>query len=188
MKLIVGLGNPGIFYANSRHNIGAMTVAALAKSAKLTLRRERTIQAKTAKTFFEEEPVVLAIPLTYMNLSGAAVGPLMRHTRTALSDLIVVYDDLDLEMGSLRVRAQGSAGGHNGMKSIIAALGTSDFCRLRMGVGRPASPEADVARYVLSSFSRKEKKLLDETIQNACRCLQAWVNEGITRSMNIYNR
>ena len=188
MKLIVGLGNPGIFYANSRHNIGAMTVAALAKSAKLALRRERTIQAKTGKTFFENEAVTLAIPQTFMNLSGVAVGPLMKHMRTALSDLIVVYDDLDLEMGDLRLRPSGSAGGHNGMKSIIAALGTSDFPRLRIGIGRPANPDADVARYVLSSFGRREKKMLDATIENACNCLQAWVIEGTTRSMNIYNR
>jgi len=188
MKLIVGLGNPGLIYANSRHNIGAMTVNALAKLSKVKLRRERTIPVSAVKTFFEEESVMLAIPLTYMNLSGSAVGPLMRYTRAALSDLIVVYDDLDLEMGALRVRAQGSAGGHNGMKSIIAALGTNDFCRLRIGVGRPASRTADVAHYVLSSFGRGEKKMLDETIQNACGCLQTWVTEGTTRCMNIYNR
>ncbi|MFA5100459.1 MAG: aminoacyl-tRNA hydrolase [Candidatus Omnitrophota bacterium] len=188
MKLIVGLGNPGRIYANSRHNIGAMTVNALAKLSHVTLRRERKIPASTVKAFFEEEPVMLAVPLTYMNLSGAAVGPLMKHTRTALSDLIVVYDDLDLDTGDLRVRSQGSAGGHNGMKSIIAALGTSSFCRLRIGVGRPGSRDADVARYVLSAFGRREKKMVDETIQNACSCLQAWVIEGTTRCMNIYNR
>jgi peptidyl-tRNA hydrolase, PTH1 family len=188
MKLIVGLGNPGIFYANSRHNIGAMTVNALAKLMKVSLRRERTIQAKAVKTFFENEAVTMAVPQTFMNLSGAAVGPLMKHTRAALSDLIVVYDDLDLDMGSLRLKPSGSAGGHNGMKSIIAVLGTDEFARLRIGIGRPGNPDADVARYVLSSFSRREKKMLDETIQNACGCLQAWVTEGTTRCMNIYNR
>ena len=188
MKLIVGLGNPGLIYAHSRHNIGAMTVAALAKAAKAPLRRQRTVPAMTAKTFFETEPVTLAVPVTYMNVSGAAVGPLMRHTGILLPDLIVVYDDLDLDLGSLRVRASGSAGGHNGMRSIIAALGSSEFCRLRIGVGRPASRDADVARYVLSSFGRKEKKLLEETIENAGSCLRAWVIEGTTRCMNIYNR
>ena len=144
--------------------------------------------AMAAKTFFETEPVTLAVPLTYMNLSGAAVGPLVRYTGIPLSDLIVVYDDLDLEMGSLRVRASGSAGGHNGMRSIIAALGTDEFCRLRIGVGRPGARDADVSRDVCSSFGRKEKKLLDETIGKACSCLRAWVIEGTTRCMNNYNR
>ncbi|HNQ51399.1 MAG TPA: aminoacyl-tRNA hydrolase [Candidatus Omnitrophota bacterium] len=188
MKLIVGLGNPGILYANSRHNIGAMAVNALAKETNAPLRRERTIPARTAKAFFEKEAVTLAVPLTYMNLSGAAVAPLLRHTRTAVQDLIVVYDDLDLDMGVLRLRPAGSAGGHNGMKSIIAALGTDDFCRLRIGIGRPARRDADVARYVLSSFGRRERKALDEAIENACNCLQSWAVEGTTRCMNIYNR
>lgn len=188
MKLIVGLGNPGIFYANTRHNIGAMAVNALAKASKVSLRRERMFPARTARTFFETEAVTLAVPLTYMNLSGAAVAPLVRHLRVSLPDLIVVYDDLDLDMGTLRLRPSGSAGGHNGMKSIIAALGTGEFPRLRIGIGRPASREADVARYVLSSFGRRDKKTLEQTIHNACDCLQAWAVEGTTRCMNIYNR
>jgi peptidyl-tRNA hydrolase, PTH1 family len=188
MKLIVGLGNPGRLYARSRHNIGALAASALAKREGIVLRRERTIPAMSARLFFKTEPVIVATPLTYMNLSGAAVGPLVRHYRTDLSDLVVVYDDLDLELGSLRMRPRGSAGGHNGMRSIIAVLGTNEFCRLRIGIGRPASASADVARYVLSSFGLREKKILECSVDNACSCLETWATEGETKCMNIFNR
>ncbi|MCU0650986.1 MAG: aminoacyl-tRNA hydrolase [Candidatus Omnitrophica bacterium] len=188
MKLIVGLGNPGRLYANSRHNVGALTANTLARRQGYVLRREKTIPAMSAKVFFSKDCAIVSTPLTYMNLSGPAVGALMRHYRADLTELVVVYDDLDLVLGSLRMRPDGSAGGHNGMRSVIAALGSNEFSRLRIGIGRPQDRSADTARYVLSAFGRREKKVLLETVDNACSCLETWVSEGTTRCMNIFNK
>jgi len=149
-----------------------MVVNALAKTLHVALRRQWAIPARTARAFIGSEAVILAVPLTYMNLSGTAVAALLRQAKTALSDLIVVYDDLDLDIGVLRLRPSGSAGGHNGMRSIISALGSSEFSRLRIGIGRPVKPEADIVKYVLSPFGRKEKRFwMKRSIRpaNACR-------------------
>lgn len=188
MKLIVGLGNPGSLYANTRHNIGARAVTDLARRMKAVLRRERSIQASSVKLIFDGNPVVLSVPSTYMNLSGTAVGPLVKHYGVDLPDIIVVHDDLDLPFGDLRLRASGSSGGHNGMRSIIAVLGGGGFCRLRIGIGRPVLPGVDPADYVLSPFSRKEKAAVDETVKNACDCLEMWISKGTISCMNIFNR
>ncbi|HOW42254.1 MAG TPA: aminoacyl-tRNA hydrolase [Candidatus Omnitrophota bacterium] len=188
MKLVIGLGNPGKEYASTRHNIGSLVVAQCARACGVTLKKERWISAVCGKARICGEAALFGIPLTYMNLSGHAVGPLIKRYKIPLSDLLVVYDDLDLEFGALKIKSGGASGGHNGMKSIIAVLGSEEFSRLRIGIGRPAHAGADIADFVLSQFSRKEKETVDETIQTACNGVQAWLEHGVVKSMNMFNR
>ncbi len=187
MKLIVGLGNPGILYANSRHNIGFQAVKYLAKAKKSVLKKEKGIRALSAKAKIEGMDVILAIPLTFMNLSGEAVRQLIKKYRINLRDLLIVCDDLDLEFGRLKIRATGSSAGHRGVKSIIDLLGSDEFSRLRIGIGRPGDNTA-AADYVLSRFNKREKSELSAIIKQAAECCQIWVGEGIEKSMNIFNR
>ena len=136
MQLIVGLGNPGTKYAGTRHNAGFMAVTAIAEKYGVTRWKEEH-QAHTATINVDGEKVMLVMPQTFMNLSGDAVGPLMRYYKLSPADVIVIYDDMDLPVGQLRLRVKGSAGGHNGMKSVIAHLGTDQFPHVRIGIGRP---------------------------------------------------
>ncbi len=187
MKLIVGLGNPGILYASSRHNIGFQAVKYLAKAKKIALKKEKGSRALSAKLKTEGVDVILAIPLTFMNLSGEAVRQLIKKYKIDLGDLLVVCDDLDLEFGRLKIRSSGSSAGHRGVKSIIDALGSDQFSRLRIGIGRPGD-NLDTAEYVLSRFDKREKSGLAEIIKKAAECAQVWVSEGVEKSMNIFNR
>lgn len=195
MKLVVGLGNPGIRYAGTRHNLGAETVSRLAKDLKVSLKKERLIPVCCGQGQIAGERVLLAVPLTYMNVCGHALALLVRRKGIALSDLLVVYDDMDLPVGSLRMRADGSAGGHNGVKSAIEALGSKAFSRLRLGIGRPpqssaAHPAEDsvTAEFVLSRFSRAEAAVIKDVVVQACNGVQSWVEHGIEKSMNTFNR
>lgn len=197
MKLVVGLGNPGIRYAGTRHNLGAETVNRLAKDLKISLKKERLIPVCCGQAQIAGECVLLAVPLTYMNVCGHALALLVRRKGIALSDLLVVYDDMDLPVGSLRMRADGSAGGHNGVKSVIEALGSKAFCRLRMGIGRPpqsssaaerAAEGSVTAEFVLSRFSRAEAAVIKDVVVQACNGVQSWVEHGIEKSMNTFNR
>ncbi|MDO8662212.1 MAG: aminoacyl-tRNA hydrolase [Candidatus Omnitrophota bacterium] len=187
MKLIVGLGNPGILYASSRHNIGFQAVKYLAKVKKIALKKEKGIRALSAKAKIEGMEVVLAIPLTFMNLSGEAVRQLIKKYKIDLGDLLVVCDDLDLEFGRLKIRSSGSSAGHRGVKSIIDALGSDQFSRLRIGIGRPED-NSTAADYVLSRFNKREQGQLSAIIKKAAECCQVWVSEGIDKSMSIFNR
>jgi PTH1 family peptidyl-tRNA hydrolase len=188
IKLLVGLGNPGARYARSRHNIGFMILERLARAHALKFTRQR-FQAEIAEGSIKNARVLLARPQTFMNLSGHAVVKLVRFYRVALTDLLVVYDDLDLPLGKLRLRSRGSAGGHHGMESIIAQLGTTDFPRLRVGIGRPnADTTADATvDYVLGAFSETELVALEETFARAIHAIEVWLDEGIDVAMRRFN-
>jgi PTH1 family peptidyl-tRNA hydrolase len=198
MKLIVGLGNPGRIYIDSRHNIGFSLIRTLSRIYKIPLKKDNHTFSLSGKGRIEGQNLILALPLTFMNLSGIAVSallkkykidlpqPLAREER-GLENLLVVCDDLDLGVGRMKIKSSGSAGGHRGLESIIDSLGSQEFCRLRIGIGRPLNKNIDAVDYVLSSFTRKEKEEIKEIIEKACDCLRVWVTKGITESMNIFN-
>ncbi len=187
MKLIVGLGNPGILYSNSRHNIGFSALKLLAHSTKTVLKKDKQAPALSAKARIGGEYIMLALPLTFMNLSGAAVNALVKKYKIDLNDLLVVCDDLDLEFGRLKIRPCGSSAGQRGIESIINSLGSKDFARLRMGIGRPRKSQ-EASDYVLSRFNRKEGAQLKNILNAACDCCRMWISQGIDKSMNIFNK
>lgn len=187
MKLIVGLGNPGIIYAGARHNIGFSVIKALSKIYKIPLKKDNTFSL-SGKGRIEGEGLILALPLTFMNASGRAVGALTKKYKIDLDNLLVVCDDLDLGFGTIKIRPGGSSGGHRGLGSIIDSLGSQGFSRLRIGIGRPLPARADAAGFVLSPFTKKEKEKIKALIKNACDCCRVWAREGITESMNIFNQ
>ncbi len=184
IKLIVGLGNPGLRYGRSRHNVGFMVVEEFAHVHKLRFARKR-FNAEIAEGGIEGTRVMIAKPQTFMNLSGEAIGKLFAFYKIAPHDLLVVYDDLDLPLGKMRLRPKGGAGGHHGMESIIARIGTSDFPRLRVGIGRP-NPDDDID-HVLGSFESDERKLMDETLARAAEAIEVWACDGIDAAMNKFN-
>jgi PTH1 family peptidyl-tRNA hydrolase len=186
MKLIVGLGNPGRIYLNSRHNIGSSVVQDLARDCKISFKRDLRSCSLIGKGKIEGEDVVLASPITFMNLSGKAVASLVSRYKINLANLLVVCDDLDLEFGRLRIRPSGSSGGHRGLNSIIESLSSNAFCRLRIGIGRP-DEDSEAAEFVLSGFITVEKKQIKKIISRASACCQTWVTEGVAESMNIFN-
>ena len=184
LRIVVGLGNPGGRYDNTRHNVGFMVVRAIATRFHLHPRRSRH-RAEIATGTVGGVPVLLALPITYMNESGNAVRRLLQYYRVPLSQLLVVCDDLDLPFGTLRLRPGGSSGGHNGLKSIIQALGSDQFARLRVGVGRP---EASAVGHVLGPFSRDEAALLPALVNTAADATLAWLEGDVTTAMNRFNR
>lgn len=185
MKVIVGLGNPGPEYAETRHNIGFLLVDLLAEIYKLQFRAK--FQGLWAEGNVEGERIFLLKPQTFMNLSGRSVRELTNFYKILGSDLLIVHDDMDLALGKIRLREQGSAGGHNGIKSILAELGTEKFCRLKLGVSRPPK-EYDPARYVLSPFAADEIVQLDEVLGRAEKATNLWIKGEIDRAMNLYHR
>jgi PTH1 family peptidyl-tRNA hydrolase len=186
VKLVVGLGNPGYEYYLTPHNLGFMAVDRLAESCGVEISR-REAQALTASTELEGEPVVLAKPQTFMNLSGMAVARLLARYELPVEDLMVLVDDVDLPFGSLRVRRRGSAGSHNGLKSIIGALESDQFGRVRMGV-KPERPVEDLVSYVLGPFRKADLEALAEMVDQASEAVRFILKEGISRAMNRYNR
>lgn len=186
MYLIVGLGNPGKDYEKTRHNVGFDTVDALIDEYAIPQSGVK-FNAMYGKGMIGGEKVLAAKPLTFMNLSGEAVRGLVDYFKIDVKEeLIVVYDDIDLEPGNIRVRAKGSAGGHNGMKNIIQHLGTQEFARVRVGVG--AKPKGwDLADHVLGRFSKEDRVLVDESIKKACKAVACFVENGIDTAMNQYN-
>ncbi|MBC8436394.1 MAG: aminoacyl-tRNA hydrolase [Candidatus Omnitrophica bacterium] len=187
MKLIVGLGNPGDFYADSRHNIGFSVIRALSKGLKAPLKRDKGTFSLSGRAGYAKQSLILAMPLTFMNLSGNAVADLAKKYRIDLNNLLVVCDDLDLEFGRIRIRARGSSGGQRGLASIIEVLGSDKFARLRIGIGRPVKAK-EASEYVLSPFTGKEKKQMLKVLSKAQECCETWVNQGITEAMNIFNQ
>ncbi len=187
LSLIVGLGNPGPEYAAHRHNIGFRVVDALAHAHGLTFARRKKMKAWVAQGDIGSQAVLLAKPRTFMNLSGQAVSRLCRAQAVSLTRLLVVYDDLDLPLGRLRLRPGGGSGGHKGMRSIIQALGTQEFARLRVGIGRPP-PGVDPADYVLSPFAPEEMDRAAAAIERAVAALVCWLTEGIETAMDRFNR
>jgi PTH1 family peptidyl-tRNA hydrolase len=187
MKLIVGLGNPGRDYRDTRHNVGFMVVDALQRRHQLTwsMAPAQVPDAFVAKRY-GAEPWMLARPLTFMNRSGDAVAGLLRYYAIDPQDLLVVLDDVDLPFGRLRARARGSAGTHNGLRSIVDRLGTRDFPRLRLGVGR-GDARRDLADHVLARFESGERADLDAFIARAADAAEMFTAEGIDPVMNMYN-
>lgn len=187
MWLIVGLGNPGEKYVGTRHNIGFACVNHLAKQHNLDFRGMRA-HARIAEGHIRGERVVLAKPITYMNLSGRAVSGLRSWYKIdPAQELLIIYDECDLPFGRIRLRQQGSAGSHNGMKSIVQQLGSQQFPRLRVGIGAPP-PEWDMAAYVLGRFNRDENSQLPDIYERVADATVVTVCEGLTTAMNRFNQ
>lgn len=183
--LIAGLGNPGAEYRNSRHNVGFMVMDHLA--ARLGARFSRVeSKALVSKIDFEETRLVLAKPHTYMNLSGQSVGALVRYYRVSIGHILVAYDDVDLPIGTLRLRPGGGSAGQKGMVSIIEKLGTQDFPRLRIGIGRPPG-RMEAASYVLQSFSQIEKPIIEEALEKSVDAILTFIRDGLDAAMTHYN-
>jgi PTH1 family peptidyl-tRNA hydrolase len=186
MKLVVGLGNPGREYEETRHNAGFLVLDYLAREEGLTFTRSK-FQALLARGSIAGTDVLLVKPLTYMNLSGLAVAGLLRwYKLDSRPDLLVVSDDLDLPLGRLRVRMRGSHGGQRGLLSIINELGSAEFTRLRLGIGRPGESE-DAKEHVLSTFDPQEEPMLDEVILAAADAVRTWLSQGPIETMNRFN-
>jgi PTH1 family peptidyl-tRNA hydrolase len=187
MKLIVGLGNPGREYRETRHNVGFMVVDEIARRHALSfaLAPSQVPDAFLAKKY-GADPLLMAKPLTFMNRSGDAVAALARYYDVAAGDLLVVVDEVALPFGRLRARSRGSAGGHNGLKSIVDRLGTTEFPRLRLGVGR-GDARRDLADHVLSKFEADERSALEEFIARAADAAEMFAVDGIGKVMNAYN-
>ena len=183
--LLVGLGNPGREYRETRHNAGFMVIDRFAEEAGIPLGRVQQ-KAIIGSGSLGEHKVLLAKPQTYMNLSGQSVSALVRFYKVPLEQLLIVYDDIDLPFGTLRMRPGGSSGGHKGMQSIIDRLGTQDIPRLRIGVGRPRGSKA-AANYVLDEFNGREKLDLPYILDRATQAVQDWIRFGLAEAMNRHN-
>ncbi len=183
--VVVGLGNPGSQYADTRHNVGFWCVDYLARAYSIAFTRRQRL-AQIGEGVIEGRQVALAKPRTYVNLSGQAVKYLLDRYGVTPQELLVIYDDMDLPPGKLRLRPRGSAGGHNGIKSIIEATGTQEFPRLRIGIGRPAEGQ-DWKDYVLGQMSPEERKLAEEAVARAAQAVVSVLTEGVAAAMNRFN-
>ena len=184
--LVVFLGNPGLKYEGTRHNAGFMTADAFAKAHKLSINRSR-FRALTATCELGEEKLLLMKPQTYMNLSGEAAAQAARFYKIPPQHVLVVSDETALPIGKIRIRARGSAGGHNGLKNIIACLGTEDFPRIRLGVGAPPHPDYDMMDWVLSSFKNQDAEDMAKAAQRAAEAVECYILRGPEKAMNLYN-
>ena len=185
LYLIVGLGNPGKEYQNNRHNSGFMVLNALAEHFDVSFSRMES-NALVAKTTFEGQRLLLAKPQTYMNNSGRSVKQLVKYYKIPLEQTLIVFDDVDLPLGTIRIRPEGGSGGQKGMQSIIQSLGTNAIPRLRVGIGRPPG-RMDAAAYVLQNFSAAEKEILEITISKAKEAILTFIQHGIDTAMNQFN-
>ena len=184
MKIVVGLGNPGAEYANTPHSVGFETVDAIASAAGVAWVEKRQYKCLWARVSIAGTSCVLVKPQTYMNLSGESVAPIVRYQNATAADLVVVQDDIDLALGRLRIRKGGSCGGHNGIRNVIERLGTPDFARLKLGVGKDRS---DVIAHVLGKFDPISRKIMDREVAEAVKAVVAIVREGPDRAMNLFN-
>ncbi len=190
MKLIVGLGNPGREYVDSRHNLGFKCINSLARNHGIELKKQ---QAKARVGFGQigDGKVVLAKPKTYMNLSGESVAPLARFYKIDPPDILIIHDDVDLPLGKIRIREKGSPAGHNGLKSIIQYLGTQEFPRLKVGIGTLETTDSEASlrtpEYVLGRFTSDEKLIVTEVCARVAEAVECIIAEGITAAMNKYN-
>jgi PTH1 family peptidyl-tRNA hydrolase len=191
VQLIVGLGNPGSKYAGTRHNVGFEVVDQLSKRWQIGLREARKFQGEYGAGFvLPQQKVSLLKPLTYMNRSGQSMRSVLDWLKLDPATVLVVYDDMDLPMGRLRLRLSGSAGGHNGMKSAIAHLGTQEFPRMRIGIGsvdKSRAPDRAVVSHVLGNFSKAERQQMDEVVDVALQALEKAVSDGVEKAMSLYN-
>lgn len=186
MKVIIGLGNPGKQYEDTRHNVGFLAIDTLSKELQIPLNTMK-FRGIIGEGNVQGEKVLLVKPQTYMNLSGETVGQIVSFYKLTAKDIVVIYDDLDLPVGKLRLREKGSAGGHNGIKSLIAHLGTQDFSRIKIGVDRPEAGRS-VSDYVLHSFPKSDWPHIQDAIQSAAKACEDWIKgDSFLTVMNHYN-
>ena len=183
MKLIAGLGNPGLRYKNTRHNVGFLVINRISKKFKIAVKK-RKYKGLLGKGSLGSEKVSLFMPQTYMNLSGEAIREIVKKEKIAFEDILIIYDDIDLRLGLMRLRQKGGSGGHKGLKSIIESLGTPEIPRLRIGIDKGR----DVVNFVLSPFNSKEKPILKGIIEEAAECAVTWVLAGPDKAMTGFNR
>ncbi|EEF61299.1 aminoacyl-tRNA hydrolase [Pedosphaera parvula] len=187
LRLIVGLGNPGSKYALTRHNVGFRLVECLAERWKASWVAEKKFDAMLARTERNGERILLCKPQTFMNASGETVGAMASFYRLPLPQLVVAVDDADLPFGQIRMRANGSSGGHHGLESIEKHLGTREFARLRLGIGRAADDRREITDYVLAPFSGAEAKTVDKVLNTASDQIECWLDGGIQKAMSQFN-
>jgi PTH1 family peptidyl-tRNA hydrolase len=189
MKLIAGLGNPGRQYSGTRHNIGFEVIDELAARHEVSFEAAPAdaMMGKWRRGASPSDVVLLVKPLTFMNLSGVAVGQLMRYFKIGVQDIIVICDDVALPLGRLRVRGSGSEGGHNGLRSMTEQLGTMDYPRLRVGVGR-GDARRDLADHVLGGFTKDEQPGVHDAVARAADAAECWMLDGLAKTMNVFNR
>lgn len=191
MRLITGLGNPGRRYRNTRHNVGFLAIDKIAKDLSIRLRpASRSLMRRSSilgQGEFNGEKIILLEPQTYMNLSGTDIGPLADEKRIAPEDIIVICDDINLELGRIRIRKSGGSGGHNGLKSIIENLGTENFPRLRIGIYTEGFTDKNLTKYVLDEFNKEERILLDKILGVVSEAVKVYLADGIEAAMNKFN-
>lgn len=184
MRIVVGLGNPGAQYANTPHSVGFEAVDRIAASIGANWELKKSFNALMARGTFAGLPVMLVKPQTYMNLSGEAVAPIVKYNNATAADLLVIQDDIDLPVGRIRVRKNGSCGGHNGIRNIIERLGTPEFARLKLGVGKDRS---NVIAHVLGKFDPASRKVMDRVVEESVKAAEAILRQGPDRAMNAFN-
>jgi PTH1 family peptidyl-tRNA hydrolase len=187
LYFIAGLGNPGPEYAATRHNIGFVLVERLAVRWRAAWTLERKFQARLAKVERDGRKVILGQPQTFMNASGETVGAVGRFYQLAAGSILIVVDDADLPLGQLRLRPEGSSGGHHGLESIERQLGTRGYPRLRVGIGRRADDQREITDYVLGRFEASERKTMEDVLDRAVRQVECWLSDGIQEAMNKFN-
>jgi PTH1 family peptidyl-tRNA hydrolase len=187
LYLVIGLGNPGSDYAQTRHNAGFMALNLLAERRSAVWRREPKFQAQVARAEFEGRRLALVQPQTFMNQSGVAVQALAAYYQLPHRQLLVVLDDADLTLGQLRLRPSGSSGGHHGLESIERHLGTRAYARLRIGIGRREDGVREITDYVLGRFAEPERPLVRTVLERACRQIECWLTAGVAKAMNEFN-
>jgi peptidyl-tRNA hydrolase, PTH1 family len=185
--LIAGLGNPGREYAQTRHNAGFLVVERFAERRRAIWKFEDKFAARIALAEFENNKLILCEPQTYMNLSGRAIGPLAAYYKVPLEKMVVVVDDADLPLGQLRLRPGGSSGGHHGLDSVEKGIGTRDYARLRIGIGRRDAGVREITGHVLGRFQPAETELLDKVLERAANQIECWISAGLEKAMNQFN-
>jgi len=185
--LIVGLGNPGSEYAQTRHNAGFLLLDALAARWEAPWKLEKKFDARLARAERDGRRLILCEPLTFMNASGESVGGLVNYHKVSLARALVAVDDADLPLGTLRLRPDGSSGGHHGLDSVEKHLGTRGYARLRIGIGRRASDQREITDWVLAPFRKEERPVLEKVLQTGCEQIECWLSSGIREAMNRFN-
>ena len=188
MKVILGLGNPGLKYKFSRHNLGFLVVEKLAKSYSIKIKK-KGFNYLWGKGLIGNQEVFLGKPLSFMNLSGETAASIVKQKKIELKDLLIVLDDVNLPLGKIRIRPKGSDGGHKGLRSIIEAIGSGNFSRLRIGIGVPQSwaEKPNLTRHVLGRFNKREIKIINAAVEEAQAVSEVWIRDGIASAMNRYN-